>query len=55
MRLSDYTFTTDGKVRARTYLWQQSKPVARQGTGTTPDSSCSTSSPTSPADPGALV
>jgi hypothetical protein len=44
MRLSDYTFTTDGKVRARTYLWQQAKPVARQGTGTTPDSSCSTSS-----------
>ncbi|MCR3750921.1 hypothetical protein [Lentzea californiensis] len=43
-RLSDYTFTADGKVRANTYLWQQSKPVARQGTGLTPDSSCSTTS-----------
>lgn len=43
-RLSDYTFTADGKVRANTYLWQQSKPVARQGTGLTPDGSCATKS-----------
>ena len=42
MRLGDYTFSTDGKVRARTYLWEQSKHAARVGTGTKPDSSCST-------------
>lgn len=43
VRLSDYTFSTDGKVRARTYLWQQSTPAARAGTGVKPDPSCSTS------------
>jgi hypothetical protein len=42
IRLGDYTFTPDGKVRARTYLWQQSNPTARVGTGTKPDGSCST-------------
>ncbi|WP_086667250.1 hypothetical protein [Lentzea kentuckyensis] len=42
VRLGNYQFTTDGNVRARTYLWWQRQPAARQGTGTTPDSSCST-------------
>lgn len=45
VRLGDYRFA-GGKVTARTYLWWQRTPVARQGTGTTPDSSCSTPSTT---------
>jgi hypothetical protein len=42
MRLGDYTFTPDGKVRARAYLWKQTDHAARAGTGTKPDSTCST-------------
>jgi hypothetical protein len=42
VRLGDYQFSTDGLVRARTYLWWQRSPVARQSTGTKPDASCST-------------
>ncbi|MEU0882314.1 hypothetical protein ABZ345_27195 [Lentzea sp. NPDC005914] len=45
VRLGDYQFSgATGKVTARTYLWWQRDPVARQGTGTTPDGTCSTSS-----------
>jgi hypothetical protein len=42
VRLGNYQFSTDGTVLARTYLWWQRYPEARIGTGTTPDSSCST-------------
>ncbi|MFI7448525.1 hypothetical protein ACIBQX_13600 [Nonomuraea sp. NPDC049714] len=43
VRLGNYQFSTDGSVRARTYLWWQRAPVDRQSTGTKPDGSCSTS------------
>ncbi|KJK44603.1 hypothetical protein UK23_28895 [Lentzea aerocolonigenes] len=42
VRLGDYTFSATGTVTARTYLWWQRHPVARQDTGTTPNGSCST-------------
>lgn len=42
VRLGSYQFRADGTVLARTYLWWQRYPEARIGTGTTPDSSCST-------------
>ncbi|WP_328989300.1 hypothetical protein OG394_24015 [Kribbella sp. NBC_01245] len=42
VRLGSYAFAVDGTVRAKTYLWWQRAPVGRQGTGATPDSSCST-------------
>lgn len=51
VRLGNYQFFTDGTVRARTYLWWQRYPEARIGTGTTPDSSCSTTAGSS----GSLV
>ncbi|MFF0729749.1 hypothetical protein [Streptomyces sp. NPDC004134] len=41
-RLGTYAFDTNGTVTARTYLWNQKTPVARQKTGTTPDLSCAT-------------
>lgn len=41
-RLGTYEFTTAGTVTARFWLWSQTNPKARVGTGTTPDSSCST-------------
>lgn len=41
-RLATYQFSTSGTVTARGYLWWQRYPKARVGTGTTPDSSCST-------------
>lgn len=44
VRLGNYQFSSTGTVTARTYLWWQRQPVGRQGTGATPDSSCSTSS-----------
>ncbi|MCX2947855.1 hypothetical protein [Lentzea sp. NEAU-D7] len=44
VRLGNYQFTSDGGVRARTYLWWQRHPVARQRTGTTPDPTCTTRS-----------
>ncbi|MFS8098881.1 hypothetical protein LFM09_17270 [Lentzea alba] len=42
VRLGDYTFSTTGTVTARTYLWWQRHPAARQSTGTTPNGDCST-------------
>ncbi|RVX40729.1 hypothetical protein EDD27_3150 [Nonomuraea polychroma] len=42
VRLGTYQFSTDGTVRARTYLWWQRYPTAREGTGAVPDGSCST-------------
>lgn len=42
VRLGTYQFSGTGTVTARTHLWWQREPVARQGTGTTPDGSCST-------------
>lgn len=42
VRLSTYQFTAANTVKARSYLWRQSAPAAREGTGTKPDSSCST-------------
>ncbi|MCA2227771.1 hypothetical protein [Nonomuraea aurantiaca] len=43
VRLGTYQFATDGTITARTYLWWQTAPAAREGTGTTPDlDSCST-------------
>jgi hypothetical protein len=42
VRLGTYQFRTDGTVLGRTYLWWQRYPEARIGTGSTPDSSCST-------------
>lgn len=42
VRLGDYQFSTSGTVQARTYLWWQRNPVGREGTGATPDGSCST-------------
>ncbi|HUQ56633.1 hypothetical protein [Lentzea sp.] len=44
VRLGSYEFSSAGTVTARTHLWWQREPVARQGTGTTPDHTCSTSS-----------
>ncbi|MET9634698.1 hypothetical protein ABZX92_45390 [Lentzea sp. NPDC006480] len=45
VRLGDYRFA-GGQVTARTFLWRQGKPAFREGTGTTPDRSCSTPSAT---------
>lgn len=42
VRLGTYEFTADGRVTARLWLWSQANPTARVGTGTSPDSSCST-------------
>ncbi|WP_162907027.1 hypothetical protein [Allorhizocola rhizosphaerae] len=44
VRLGTYEFKTTGTVTARMWLWSQTSPVSRVGTGTTPDSSCSTTS-----------
>ena len=41
VRLGTYQFTTTGTVTARMWVWSQTTPVARVGTGATPDSSCS--------------
>lgn len=45
VRLGTYRFSADGTVRARTYLWWQRHPAARQSTGTTPGNTCSTTDP----------
>ena len=42
IRLGTYEFNTSGTVTARMWVWSQGNPVARAGTGTTVDSSCST-------------
>lgn len=42
VRLGTYEFSTSGTVTARMWVWSQGNPVVRVGTGTTPDSSCST-------------
>ncbi|MFC0534047.1 hypothetical protein [Phytohabitans kaempferiae] len=42
VRLGTYQFRTDGTVTARMWVWSQTTPVARVGTGATPDGSCST-------------
>ncbi|WP_043630884.1 hypothetical protein [Nonomuraea candida] len=45
VRLGTYQFSPDGTVRARTYLWWQRHPAARQSTGTTPGNTCTTTDP----------
>ncbi|MFC7714255.1 hypothetical protein [Nonomuraea recticatena] len=42
VRLGSYRFSADGTVTAALYLWWQRHPEPRQGTGTTPDSGCTT-------------
>ncbi|MEU0565061.1 hypothetical protein ABZ297_06665 [Nonomuraea sp. NPDC005983] len=42
VRLGSYRFAPDGTVTAALYLWWQRHPEARQRTGTTPDSGCTT-------------
>lgn len=44
VRLGTYQFSTSGSVTARMWVWSQTAPKARVGTGATPDSSCSTTS-----------
>lgn len=64
VRLGTYEFSTSGTVTARIWVWSQGNPVARAGSGTTVDSSCSTTagssnsrvrtcSRTAPRSPGA--
>lgn len=40
VRLGTYTFEPSGAVTARMYLWSQTEPAARVGTGTTPAGDC---------------
>ncbi|MGV9304186.1 MULTISPECIES: hypothetical protein [unclassified Nonomuraea] len=42
VRLGSYRFAADGTVTAALYLWWQRHPEARQPTGNTPDSGCTT-------------
>lgn len=46
VRLGTYRFSTDGRVQSDTWVWSQSAPAARVGTGTVPDGGCSGTSAT---------